>query len=272
MGDTATTRGAQRSWTPLVCRALDSRAIDAIVARSAPYVHVPGFLDAGWCEEIVRRFGATVAELPDHRGLVMGPMIFDTLARPVEMFVDTEAAGDYFDHVAGDAPRVRSLFAGGEDPLELVRRAWTDAGWQEVAAVEDDGRRYHSDVVWAIREASAPPHVDAYERERDIALSRFARHINFNVYIQNADSGGEFVVYDRYADASVPGTSASCLDPADLVGVPRLAHRARPGDLVLFDAMLYHEVTQVDGTNRRRVQQHANMLVDPDTREFLFYV
>jgi hypothetical protein len=260
------------AWRPSVRECLDSEAIASLVGRRVPYVHVPSFLDPLWCEEIVRRFTETVAALPDHQSLTMGPMRFDTLARPVEMFVDTQSAGDYFSRVAEDAPRVRALFEGGDDPLELVRRAWRADGWVEVAAEEDAKRRYHSDVVWGIHEAFAPPHVDAYEHERVLALSRFPRHINFNVYIQNADRGGEFIIYNRCADRSVPGSRAACLEHADLEGVARLEHRASAGDLVIFDAMFYHEVTQVDGSTRRRVQTHSNMLVDPGSREFLFYV
>jgi hypothetical protein len=203
----------------------------------------------------------------------MGPALLDALARPVEMFVDDSNRDAYFSHVAGDAIRVRKLFVGGEDPLEKMRRTWRDAGWTEVPAAEDGDRRYHPDAVWGLREAAASPHVDAYECYRQLALSRFKRHLNYNVYLQDAQSGGAFAVYNRYAadPRSEGGAFVAVLDPAALTDNQRIEHRPAPGDLVIFDALLYHEVTPVDGRERARIQEHSNVLVDPATREVLFF-
>jgi hypothetical protein len=259
-----------------VADTLSPAGIDALLSATIPYVHVPRFLAPAWCEEVVRRFTATIADLPEHRSLVMGPALLDTLAKPVELFVDSADPDDYFNHVARDAPRVRMLFAGGDDPLEMMRHAWRSAGWTEIPAAEDERRRYHPDAVWALRRAAAPPHVDSYEHDRTIALSRFERRFNYNVYIQNADAGGDFVLYNRYASAGPDGARLTSLDPAQaaalLGGATRLEHRPAPGDLVIFDAMLYHEVTLVDGIHRPRIQLHSNMLLDPAAREFLFFV
>lgn len=264
-----------RSWQPLVLEAFDAEAIDALVARAVPYVHVPKFLDPAWCREVVRRFGAAIESLPDHQGLVMGPMTFDSLAKPVELFVDSPEPHEYFAHVESDAPRVRAVFAGGDDPLALMRRSWQSAGWTEVPATEGPDQRYHPDVVWGIREAVAPPHVDMYERDHSAALSRFPRRLNYNIYLQNPDSGGQFAVYDRWHDPNVPRVKP-WLNSADVEGLfatnTRLAHQPEPGDLVIFDAMLYHEVTRVDGHRRRRVQLHSSLLADPAAREFTFFI
>lgn len=268
-------RGSE-PWLPRVADCLSPREIEAVLSRAVPYVHVPRFLDPEWCNEVIQRFHRAMNNLPEHRSLTMGPMLFDTLAKPVEMFADTANPAEYFDHVGADAPRVRSLFSGGDDPLEKMRRAWRAAGWTEVLAAEDEHRRYHPDVVWGIRRAAAPPHVDTYEHDRETALSRFDRRLNYNVYLQNADSGGEFVVYRRYADETVSGADRwsfeRVLEPAALANTVRLAHRATPGDLVIFDAMLYHEVTCVQGAHKQRVQVHSSMLVDPTAREFLFFI
>jgi hypothetical protein len=204
----------------------------------------------------------------------MGTMLFDSMAWPVEMFVDRDEFDEYFTHVADSAVRIRRLFIGGTDPLLSMRRVWSDAGWQEVAAQEDDGRTYLPDAVWGIRDAWAPPHVDAFEHDRPTALSRFRRRFNFNVYIQNPDRGGEFIVFNRYGeiDSDLPRG----LDPdlsARLLGtVERIVHRPTPGDLVIFDAMQYHEVGSVAGANRARVQLHCCILADAAAREFAFFV
>ena len=259
------------AWAPLICDALGPVAIEALLSRAVPYVHVPRFLDSAWCEEVVRRFDTALAALPDHQSLQMRPAVLDALARPVEMFVDASDQLTYFAYAAEDAPRVRQLFRGGEDPLEKMRGIWRAAGWREVPAVEEHGP-YHPDAVWGLRKASAPPHIDAYERDRTVALSRFERHINYNVYLQSPDAGGGFAVYRRYAPAATgPGRFEPVLDPAELVGTERIEHTPAPGDLVIFDAMLYHEVTPVDGTHRARIQEHSNVLVDPDRREFLLF-
>src|SRR2546426_1029887 len=170
------------TWAPLVAGRLSGAEIDAVLARTVPYVHVPRFLDPSWCEEVVRRFWAALDDLPDHRSLVMGPALLDALARPVELYVDAPDHDVYFTHAAEDAARVRRLFEGGEDPLEKIRGIWRAAGWTELEAVEDERRRYLPDAVWGLRKAAAPPHIDAYERDRPVALSRFERHINCNVY------------------------------------------------------------------------------------------
>jgi hypothetical protein len=268
--------GAARShtaeWTPMVCQALTPAGIETLLARAVPYIHVPRFLDPVWCDEVVRRFNAVLDTLPDHRSLVMGPAVVDALARPVEMFVDAADQQAYFTYASEDAPRVRALFQGGEDPLEKMRSVWRAAGWYEVPAVEDEHRRYHPDAVWGLRKAAAPPHIDAYERDRPVALSRFERHINYNVYLQSPDAGGGFAVYQRFAPpATGPGRFEPVLDPAELAGTTRVEHRPAPGDLVIFDATLYHEVTPVDGTHRARIQEHSNILVDPQRREFLLF-
>ena len=267
---------ARDGWLPLLTDTFAAAEIEAVLSRTVPYVHVPRFLAPAWCDEVIERFNRAIEQLPDHQSLTMGPMLFDTLARPVEMFADTANPEEYFTYVDGDAPRVRALFSGGVDPLEKMRRAWRDAGWSETPAAEDEHRRYHPDVVWGIRRAAAPPHVDTYEHDREIALSRFDRRFNYNVYLQNADAGGMFVAYGRYADESVSGGGRwsfdRVLDPSALHGAARFEHRAAPGDLVIFDAMLYHEVTAVNGESNRRIQVHSSMLLDPTNREFLFFV
>jgi hypothetical protein len=235
-------------------------------------VHVPQFLAPSWCEEVVRRFSAAIASLPDHQSQVMGPALFDTLAKPVEMFVDSSDPEEYFNHVAADAVRIRRLFEGGDDPLEMMRRIWLEAGWHEVAAAENDNRRYHPDAIWGLRQAAAPPHVDAYEHDRRIALSRYDRRLNYNVYIQNAESGGQFIIYNQIGADDKPRALVGAQAAALVEATERIVHCPSPGDLVIFDAMFYHEVTQVHGTQTPRIQVHSNMLVDPAARDFLFFV
>lgn len=260
------------TWAPLVAERLSGAEIDAVVARKVPYVHVPRFLEQSWCAEVVRRFCAALDDLPDHRSLVMGPAVLDALARPVELYFDAPDRDVYFTHAAEDAARVRGLFDGGEDPLEKMRAIWRAAGWTELPAVEDERRRYLPDAVWGLRKAAALPHVDAYERDRPVALSRFERHINFNVYLQRPDAGGVFAVYHRYAEMGTgEGRFEPILDPAALRETERVEHLPSPGDLVMFDATLYHEVMPVDGTRNARIQEHSNILVDPGLRECLFF-
>lgn len=271
-----TAAGSSPAWRPLVTDRLSPEAIEAVLQRRVPYVHVPRFLDPDWCAEIIRRYDAALDTVPDHRGLIMGPALLDALVMPVELFVDSADRGRYFTHVAEDAARMRALFAGGDDPLDMMRRAWRAAGWSEVEAAEDAERRYHPDAIWGLRRAAAPPHVDAYEHDREIALSRFDRRINYNVYLQNGASGGHFVIYNRCASSAISDSEPRALDAEWsarlLAGVERLEHRPAPGDMVIFDAMTYHEVTAVDGVQTPRIQIHSNMLLDSTAREFTFFV
>jgi hypothetical protein len=268
--------GSNPPWRPLVTDSLSPEAIDAVLQRRVPYVHVPGFIDPAWCEEIIRRYDAALDTVPDHRGLTMGPALLDALVMPVELFVDSRDSSRYFTHVAEDAARMRALFNGGDDPLAMMRQAWGAAGWTEVDAAEDAQRRYHPDAIWGLRRAAAPPHVDAYEHDRQIALSRFDRRINYNVYLQNGESGGHFVIYNRCASSQASDAEPRALDAEWsaklLAGAERLEHRPAPGDMVIFDAMTYHEVTAVDGMRTPRIQIHSNMLLDSSSREYVFFV
>jgi hypothetical protein len=260
------------AWRPLVADVLSAPEIEALIDRRVAYVHIPNFLAPAWCEEVVRRFSAAIAALPDHQAQRMGPALFDTLARPVEMFVDSADPEEYFSHVAEDSARIRQLYAGGDDPLEKMRGLWCAAGWREVAAAENETRPYHPDAIWGLRQAAAPPHVDAYEHDRSISLSRYDRRFNYNVYIQNAESGGHFVIYNQTGADNKPRALEGADAAALIESSEQIVHRPRPGDLVIFDAMYYHEVTQVHGTQTPRIQVHSNMLVDPAAREFLFFV
>lgn len=266
------------SWLPLILPSLTPAVVDLVMNRAAPFVRIPGFLSLEWCDEIVRRFEQAMEEVPDQRGMRMGTMLFDSLAWPVEMFVDRREFDEYFSYVADSHARIRRLFSGGTDPLMSMRRVWSEAGWTEVPAQEDDSRHYLPDAVWGIRDAFAPPHIDAFEHDRPggrpTALARFPRRFNFNVYIQNPDQGGEFIVFNRYgaSDSDVPRGLAPNLAAQLLGGVERIVHRPTPGDLVIFDARLYHEVGAVEGRDKARVQQHCCILADPATREFAFFV
>lgn len=262
------------SWKPLILPSLTPAAVDILLSRTVPFIRIPGFLSAEWCAEIIRRFELAMEEVPQQRGMRMGTMLFDSLAWPVEMFVDRDEFDEYFIHVADSARRIRRLFAGGTDPLVAMRQVWNEAGWKEVPAEEDADRRYLPDAVWGIRDAFAPPHVDAFEHDRPTALSRFQRRFNFNVYIQNPDKGGEFIVFNRHGEthSDLPRGLDPELSARVLGGVERIVHRPTPGDLVIFDAMQYHEVGAVEGGDRARIQEHCCILAEPATREFAFFV
>jgi hypothetical protein len=262
------------SWKPLILPSLTPAAVDILMNRKVPFIRIPGFLSPEWCAEIIHRFERAMEEVPHQRGMRMGTMLFDSLAWPVEMFVDRDEFDEYFTHVADSTSRIRRLFAGGTDPLVTMRQVWSEAGWTEVPAEEDANRRYLPDAVWGIRDAWAPPHVDAFEHDRPTTLSRFQRRFNFNVYIQNPDEGGEFIVFNRYGtnDSDVPRGLDPELTAQLLGGVERIVHRPTPGDLVIFDAMLYHEVGAVQGAHNARIQEHCCILAEPATREFAFFV
>lgn len=262
------------AWKPLILPRLTPDVVDILMDRTRPYVCIPEFASAEWCAEVVRRFERAIDEVPHQRGMRMGTMVFDSLAWPVEMFVDRDEFDEYFTHVADSARRIRGLFAGGTDPLLAMREVWREAGWTEAAVEEGPGRTYLPDAFWGIRDAWAPPHVDAFEHDRPSALSRFPRRFNFNLYIQNPDQGGEFIVFNRFgtSDSKVPRGLDAAWSERLLGGVDRIVHRPTPGELVIFDAMLYHEVGAVQGANRARIQDHCCILAEPAAREFTFFV
>lgn len=272
------TQEASTLSPPLVLDELEMRAVEALLAREIPWVLVPSFLRPEWCAEVASRFEEVMSTLPERRKVPLGPTIGDTLVEPVEMFIDTPHPEAYFAAAARDAHLVRDLFEGGEDPLRKMQEFWHSAGWRELPAEEGPGQCYLPDLIWAVHHGAVPPHVDRFEQERTNSLSRFPRRLNYNVFIQNPDKGGEFAVYGRFRGSeSVPAGRKNYGFEPDLAeaiveGCDRRVHHPAPGDLILFDALLYHEVLPVEGYERTRITVHSNILLNPPEKELLFFV
>lgn len=276
------------AWVPLTADCLTSDAIDALLADEVPYVRVPRFLEPEWCAEVSRRYVEQMKNFPENK-LQVGPAYLQALVRPLDLHMHLPDMSSYFARAQHEAPRVREIYRGGEDPLDKLRSMWEAAGWTCTTAAEPEGP-YQQDLIWSIIDGGQQaPHVDTYQSDRQTSLSRFARRISYNIFLQAPDSGGGFVVYRRRKQ-SVPvvgpkGKIFQAVGPEDAEQLPWVAdpdyvtnlvadvaradYEIVCGDLVIFDACNYHDVLANTG---HRIVSHANLAVDPIGLEFAFYV
>lgn len=254
---------AERTWAPVVADRLRPEHIAGLLDQRIAYVLIPGLLPRDWCAEITRRFVAFLAAHPEHH-IFFRTNYVDTVVLAMNFFMrpDGEPGApvldEYFARVATDRAALRALYAGGGDPYALVSELWRESGYAPVTA-EEDGRPYHTDVLWGMcSPALAPPHVDTYHREAACSLSRFPSRFSCNTFIQPSLGGGHFRVY-RHRQNDGPFRR----EPPP----PCAEYIVRPGDLLVFDAGHYHEVTPVEG-EQHRLFSHMAVLLDPASREY----
>lgn len=275
-------------WTPIVTDCVTPEHLDALMADEVPYIRVPKFFSAEWCEEIVRRFWSRMEDLPDLQ-LTLGPCLANMLVRPLDLFMHDADLTPYFDWVPKEAERMREVFAGGADPVTEIGAIWERAGWTRRIATHE-GRPFEPDIIWSLESGPLQaPHVDTFQSDRVTDLSRYDRRISYQVYLEIPEEGGDFAVYrrrklgghikgpqGRLIEVVGPGTADDfrwAEDPEKvsklLVDAPRADYPLELGDMILFDACNYHQVMGCKGV---RTAAHANLAMDPETREFAFYV
>lgn len=255
-------------WTPRIISSLTEQDIRDVLALEVPYLLIPGFLASGWCAEITRRFMEFVRTHPEN-ALPMKPCSVDTVVLPMNVFMRPDDAKGpsnldaYFARVPGDRATLRKMYEGGPDPFPLLQKLWRGVGWREVET-EDRGRPYHTDVLWGLPSPGySPPHVDSYHLETPCSLNRFRRRFSCNLFIQSPEEGGNFRVFRlRKQDGGWNGRPP---------GVASAEYVVRAGDLLLFDALNYHEVLPVGG-DRHRVFSHTVAVFDPELGEYSLFV
>jgi len=276
------------SWKPVTTDTVTAEHLDALLRDEIPYIRVPKFFSADWCDEIARRFWAMMDQLPDNKTPI-GPCVASMLIKPLDLFMHDADLSPYFDWAAKEAPRMREVFAGGDDPLDKIAALWERAGWKRVTAAHE-GKPFEPDVIWSLESGPLQaPHVDTFQSDRVTDISRFDRRISYQVYLEIPEEGGEFAVFQRRKQGGfVKGPGGMKIpvlgpDKADdfrwaedvgvvnnlLTQIPRADYELEKGDFILFDACNYHQVMGCKGI---RTAAHANLAVDPDTKEFAFYV
>jgi len=250
-------------WEPMYADRLLPEHIDGMLRQEIAYVLIRGLLSPEWCEEISRRFVAFIAAHPEHHVFLRTNYV-DAVVLGMNFFMRGDAddgpsrLDEYFARVPVDRPRLRDLYRGGADPLDLVRAFWQQTGYRELPA-EEGGAPYHTDVLWGmVGPAMAPPHVDTYHQEAACSLSRFPRRFSCNTFIQRPERGGNFRVYRQRQN---DGDFSRDRPP------PCAEYVVSPGDLLIFDAGHYHEVLPVEG-DRHRLFSHMAVLLDPASREY----
>src|SRR5206468_11004011 len=100
-------------------------------------------------------------ECPENK-LQVGPAYLQALVRPLDLHMHAPDMSEYFARAHQEAPRVREMYVGGEDPLVKLRSMWEAAGWTCAIAAEVEGT-YQPDLIWSIiGGGQQAPHVDTY--------------------------------------------------------------------------------------------------------------
>lgn len=275
-------------WEPLTSDTLSPEAIRLLLTDDVPYVRIPNFLEPNWCAEVSRRYVERLKEFPENEWEV-GPCKLKSLVGPLDLVMHSDDMSAYFATADKESARVREIYEGGEDPLAKLRKNWEDAGYTHQIAAED-GRPYLPDLIWSLIDSGRQaPHVDTYQSDRVTSLSRYGRRISWNLFLQEPDSGGGFIVYQRRKQrVTVVGPDGMTFEAAGPEIVEDMPWNAEPeqilalmegypsadytpvcGDLIIFDACNYHDVMANTG---HRIVGHSNIAVDPIERDFAFYV
>jgi hypothetical protein len=164
---------------------------------------------------------------------------------------------DYFDDAKDAEESFETLFENVTDPRrrvhELIGRLLPA---KKVSVAEDDGRKYSAGII-RVHEAgdSAPLHRDnATFDANGFNVACFQHQLSGVLYIQQSESGGELVIYnrlwvpsdERFREVGFGYSKQVINDNAESIII-----RADVGDLVIINPKYFHEVLPVTGKRAR---------------------
>ena len=255
------------SWAPAepdVAAVLAAHAdpLAALAHGEIPAVILRGAYPAEQCASLIDRFV--------ERGLMDSRFLDPTSVQPRRVDIGTSLSnrsGDkegFLAHAEQTRELFRTLFAGHQDPVELVydRLSRLAMGKRVTTAYEPDGRAY-GPAIFRIHYAGHryQPHVDhvgVHEGRVQYAVSRFSHQFAGVLCLQNSRSGSRIAQSLLHRCLWTPELEP-CLERD---GFAELAQEhaiesyrvdLQPGDLYFFNTRMVHEVPALEGSSPRVV-------------------
>lgn len=223
-------------------RRLDRDALDALLAGTAPAIHVAGFASADECAAACRAIRDP--SLP-RRAATTSPMDligsnFSNHAGPLK--------SDYFDTVPGAFADQATVFAGAFDVMGRVIESLSAAWGTPVDYAREPGP-YGRYFAGGIKTRLAPSHLHfdyVPHFSPDYAIGRIVDQLSWNLFLEMPDGTGETTLYrapvSRDTRPATTGASYTALPESAVRGAAKYVFRPRIGELVLFNTRNPHRV------------------------------
>ena len=252
-------------WAGREVEVLTLQDVRDVIDGTVACVIIRGFLDPDASARVVERFDVATpgtgayGVVPTRQvGMPLMPVDLDNY------FAASERLNAEVDAVFGDVPnqalRVRA---------EMERAT----GWRTVT-VDHEGAPYLRSLFVSFPPgAHIPVHVDRSSDIEGLILIRFPIQLSWNIYLQPSEGGGELWIYDRAFvrnEVTWVGDGHGGLEVDDGLLRKVAKFSFETGDLILFDANRYHEVTAITG-DRSRVFAHGFISVDSSAGEMAYW-
>ena len=237
-------------WAPRIVdhSNADGLSLECLVSGKAPMIVIRNFYDEKNCQtaaEKIKRRGPS--SFQDGKLRHIGPFLMAHVTSKKKYFEGAKEAhrtlGDIFCAMGNPIPRIYET-VGGMLPghsVSLAREFQNDYS-PAVIRIHEKGR-------------SVPVHKDNVGYEgKEYALSGIDHQLSCVLHLQESESGGELIVYDRRWKK----TDERFRNP-DFGYSPGLTESSRScrapdidaGDLVIINPGCYHEVTEITGDTPR---------------------
>lgn len=221
---------------------------DRLLSGRTPMVIIRNFYDAKNCQAAVAKIKRlSKATFQNGKMVHVGPFLMAYATDKKKYFMDAAKARKTLGRV----------FSGMENPMPMIYGAV--AGMfpgHSVSLAQESGNGY-SQAVIRIHEkgTSVPIHKDAVWYEgKEYAVSKIDRQLSCVLHIQESESGGELVAYDKRWEKADErfrnigfGYSPRLTESARSCRAPGL----HAGDLVIMNPTYYHMVTSITGDTPR---------------------
>jgi hypothetical protein len=232
-------------WRTLEESDLDAETFDALLANEIPLIRLPHFLSSDECDAFAGAVEALKDSMTMYAGTGAAAGFFG-----VSQYQYRQGDGDkdgYFAAVAPTKKQLSALFAATVDPLTRLRDVLATLGMSIAAATEDGYGEYFPCII-RFATGGLFRHYDyAPFNTPGWSIAEIDAQLTWNLYIQEALSGGQTVVYNWPASACAPGdenAKMGVLDDDARDDVATVRFRPTMGDIVFFNSRNAHQVVR----------------------------
>ncbi len=219
--------------------ALSTESLEALLDNRIAAIAIPGFATRDECQA----FAVALSDVPLQYYKVGRPAGYVGMT-----FIQYMRKGkeEYFENVASAAENVRRVTSRSFDPVErFIRRLGEGTNFSVSVAHEPGYGQYFAGII-RILSGGNDIHIDfAPQFAKDHVVGRIAAQLTWNVYVDDAASGGETTIWNRpwmptgdpEQDSRYPHFTRE-----ELAGAEAFAFKARAGDVMIFNSRNPHQV------------------------------